>query len=199
MDDYNSNIKDCPFKVNIMGISPKGIIFIGRRYESNMSRDSADGRYVNVARLDPVSGHMIGTMNLVKWKLFTGSFEKRKFNKEQFLNDYKLNRKQMDPIKFVTPTEKKYGFRYPIMAAKAMKKYKISSGVAYRWMALGILEYSMVGKNRYVPREKFAELAENHADKRRIKPKKKASVPAVIPAYVVSPKRWWQFWKNKNN
>jgi len=66
-------------------------------------------------------------------------------------------------------------------------------------MALGILEYSMVGKNRYVPREKFAELAENHADKRRIKPKKKASVPAVIPAYVVSPKRWWQFWKNKNN
>jgi hypothetical protein len=185
MDDYYSNVKDCPIGITIAGISSTGMNIIGRRSNANAKKDHRNGKTVNVSRLHPITGRKIGTVNIVKWKPFDGKFDIKN------LPDHS--------VKIISSTEKKYGFPDAIMVGKALKKYKISSGVAYRWMHENILEYRMVGKNRYVPRGKFAELAANHSDKRRGKPKKKASVPAVIPAYVVPPKRWWQFWKNKNN
>jgi len=196
MDDYNSNFKDCPYNMPIMGISPKGIHFIGRRYQFNDPKNSANGASINVSRLDPITGKIIGTINLVKWKPFIGDFETKRFNMNEFLNNFGRNREKVEPVKSVTPNEKKYGFPDAIMVGKALKKYKISSGVAYRWMHENILEYRMVGKNRYVPRSKFAELAANHADKRRGKPKKKvAASPVITYTPVTSKHPWWKFWK----
>jgi hypothetical protein len=189
MEDYNSNVKDCPFYVNIMGISPTGIHFIGRRYESNMKRDSANGLSINVSRLDPITGHIIGTINTVKWKPFNGSFEKN-FNSNTPVVSGRPPRPSLN-------AKQKYGFADPIMTNKAMKKYKISSGVAYRWMHNGELEYRIVGKNRYVPRAKFVELAENHHGRHLNKRKKNKVVAARVITYppVTTQKRWWQFWK----
>ena len=190
--------------MNIMGISPKGIYFIGRRYKFNDYKNPANGLSISVSRLDPITGRTIGTINLVKWKPFVGYFETKKLINE-FIDDFEKNK--IKPVKFVTLNEKKYGFSDAIMVNKALKKYKISSGVAYRWMREGRSPFIMVGKNRYVPQDKFAELAAKHKYRPRDKSKKPrikkeiAALPVEPAAHAVTitqitPKHpWWKFWK----
>jgi hypothetical protein len=153
-----------------------------------MKRDSANGLSVNVTRLDPITGQIIGTINIVKWKPFNGGFEKN-FKPNTTV---RLGRPSKNPLN----AKQKYGFSDPIITSKAMKKNRISSGVAYRWMRDGKLEYHIVGKNRYVSRSKFAELAEQHHDKDvGVSRKKVAASPVITYTPVTSKHPWWKFWK----
>ena len=177
MDDYNKDVKSCPFGQTVMGVSATGVHIIARRYASCVKRDSASGRSINVAKLDPITGRQLGTMTIVKWKPFNGDFAKNKVEKPK---DNSMT----------------YPFKNPILTRNAMKKYKISAGVAYRWMRDGLLPYHYIGRNRYVPKDKFFELACKHIYREPHKPKRSKRIVrnAVVVAPVVT-KRWWQFWK----
>lgn len=211
MVDYSTDLKACPFNVPVMGITITGIYVIGqRRNDDFASYDEAKrsgGKTLVVYKLDPITGKMIGTVNIVKWAEFKGEFDKPKKPRSITSND---------------KTDDQYE-RMRVLS----KRFGVNEGVAYRWIKKGKVKSHIFMNKRMVKVSQFADLAkkyhakmdaiksensvawENHIRKISHLKNVKATLPqttTLAPVKVKKPrvkkpkvvepkKRWWQFWK----
>jgi hypothetical protein len=201
-DDYRTDIKKIPMGMTIMAVSPSGIHFIGRRNPSCVYYDARSGKTVAVNKLDPITGAYVGSYRAVKWKPFEGTFQNSKSKTKVIEGVAKIQTKKrssvsisnIDNLKKKMPNGNVDSYK---SLTKLMKKHKVSTGAAYRWIYDKKLDSVKIGSSRLVNEEQFTALCSSEAYRRtwrgrKRKPVQQTNTVSVQPA---PQKRWWQFWR----
>jgi hypothetical protein len=203
MDDYRTDVKAIPMGMTIMGISPKGIHFIGRRTPSNVYYDARSGKTICVSKLDPITGEYLGSYRAVKWKPFDGTFQNSK-SKIKVIDGvaHNQNKKKkllpsvtdIDNLKKKMPNGKVDSYKN---LTKLMKKHKVSAGAAYRWIHENKLDSAKVNSSRLVNEEQFIALCSSETYKRNWRGRKRKTVQQTnaVSIQPAPQKKWYQFWK----